>query len=194
MLSFSPARVIGRMQREAGCDRCMWRDGTPVHQKMHSLYHHHRILGPWCRDGSHRWCWLFVWLKISPLSDCSGGSTPTLWHTSLINFTVMSLISLCLMNGNPPHGQLRVCSTIKAYSQTHFDGNLLGLQPYHKHKASWKSSWGKLKPCSTIGSVVSQLEASFSFGISTACFRGAGRADKRFANFSACVSLVRFLA
>ena len=38
----------------------------------------------------------------SPVSDCSAGSTATLGETSVRKPAVMSLMSLCLREGNPP--------------------------------------------------------------------------------------------
>ena len=44
---------------------------------------------------------------VSPDNGCRCGSTETLWQTSDSKEAVMSLTSLCLIEGNPPVGQDR---------------------------------------------------------------------------------------
>ena len=45
----------------------------------------------------------------SPVSGCSVASTATIGETSVRKSAVMSLMSLCLREGNPPQGQLKAC-------------------------------------------------------------------------------------
>ena len=55
-------------------------------------------------------CW-----NCSPVSIWRSGSTATLWQTSERRLAVMSLLSLCLSEGNPPCEQLKACSTVKCF-------------------------------------------------------------------------------
>ena len=48
----------------------------------------------------------------------------------------MSRISLCLIEGKPPLGQLRACSTVNLTPQTQWAGKCGGCHPYLKHSAS----------------------------------------------------------
>ena len=75
---------------------------------------------------------------------------------------VISLSSLCLIEGRPPRGQLKACSTVKGSLQTQLDGNKGGRQPYLRHKASLKAPSCKTKPCSDKGRAVNQLEEPIS--------------------------------
>ena len=70
----------------------------------------------------------------------------------------MSLNSLCLMEGKPPHGHPKACSTVNCFPQTQLDGNRGGCQPYLRHKASLKAPLYNAKPCSIKGKAVNQLE------------------------------------
>ena len=51
----------------------------------------------------------------SLVSGCSVGSTATLGETSVRKSAVISLMSLCLREGNPPQGQLKACSTVNFF-------------------------------------------------------------------------------
>ena len=46
-------------------------------------------------------------------TGCNSGSVATCYQTSVNSLAVRSRISLCLMEGNPPLGQDRACSTEK---------------------------------------------------------------------------------
>ena len=82
----------------------------------------------------------------------------------------MSRSSLCLIDGNPPLGQLSACSTVNFWLQTQCDGGFGGCQPYLRQSTSLKASLWRAKPCSVIGKVVSQLDAPFSAAASVALF------------------------
>ena len=101
-------------------------------------------------------------LNRSVVTCCRVGSIQTLLQTSLRYSAVMSLSSLCLIDGNPPHGQIIAWSMPKDLPQTHEDGRLGGRQPYRRQIASRKAPLCKAKPCSAIGRAESQLEAPFS--------------------------------
>ena len=81
-------------------------------------------------------------------------------HTSVRRVAVRSRISLCLIDGNPPLGQDKACSTENETPQSHFDGSLSGVQPYHSARASWKAPLCKAKPCSESGRTVSHVRGS----------------------------------
>ena len=51
-------------------------------------------------------------MSCSPERGWSGGSIPTLWHTSVRNPAVMSLSSLWRIDGNPPREQISACSIV----------------------------------------------------------------------------------
>ena len=91
-------------------------------------------------------------------TSCRSGSTWTSWHTSVSRFAVMSLISLCRMEGNPPRGQESTCSTVKLAPHSQLEGVRGGAHPYLKARASTKAPLCKTKPCSSKGREVSQLE------------------------------------
>ena len=95
-------------------------------------------------------------------SGWSAGSIPTPMQTSSNNSAVRSLISLCLLIGNPPQLQLSACSTEKDLPQTQLLGRCCGLQPYLRQSASRKSPLCRANPYSASGNTVSQLEAPFS--------------------------------
>ena len=107
-------------------------------------------------------------LSCSPTSGCRGGSVPTLWHVSVRSCAVRSRSSLCLIEGKPPQGQLRACSMVSCFPQTHFAGKSGGLHPYLRHRASLKAPLCRAKPCSAMGRAESQLEAPFSLEASSA--------------------------
>ena len=58
----------------------------------------------------------------SPVSSCRSGSTRTSLQTSVRRLAVKSLISLWRIEGNPPLGQERACSTEKEAPQTQCEG------------------------------------------------------------------------
>ena len=87
----------------------------------------------------------------------------TLLQTSDKRFAVRSLISLCLMEGNPPFGQDKACSTEKLVPQSQLVGARSGSQPYRRHRASRKALLCKVKENSITGRAVSQLDAPFSW-------------------------------
>ena len=72
-------------------------------------------------------------------TSCKFGSTQASLHTSVNSVAVMSRISLCLIEGNPPHGQDSTCSTVKLAPHTQFVGILEGVQPYLNARASTKA-------------------------------------------------------
>ena len=102
------------------------------------------------------------WIRCSSVIGCRGGSVPTLWQTSLKNSAVMSRSSLWRMEGKPPWGQLKACSTVNCLPQEHWRGRFEGYQPYLRQRASRKALLCNAKPCSEIGSVDSRLEPPFS--------------------------------
>ena len=84
-------------------------------------------------------------------------------QTSESRLAVMSRISLCLIEGNPPLGHDRAWSTEKFLPQAQVVGVREGCQLYRSARASRKAPLCKLKPNSRIGRVVSQVEAPFSW-------------------------------
>ena len=79
-------------------------------------------------------------------TGCKSGSTRTSLHTSVSNEAVMSLISLCLIVGNPPLAQDSAWSTVKAWPHSHFVCNFDGVQPYLNARASWKADLCRVNP------------------------------------------------
>ena len=65
-------------------------------------------------------------------------------------------------DGKSPLLQERACPTEKEDPHSQFVGDLDGVHPYRKARASEKAPLWRLKPCSSMGSVVNQLEAPFS--------------------------------
>ena len=107
------------------------------------------------------------------------------------NCAVRSRSSLCLIDGNPPQGQLKACSMVKCYPQTQLAGRSGGLHPYLRYRASLNAPLCRAKPCSAIGRAESQLEAPFSFEISNAlCILVGSLLDSSVARFFSC-SLLR---
>ena len=104
----------------------------------------------------------------SPVTGCRLGSVPTLWHTSIRKSAVISRISLWRIDGNPPRGQLKTCSTVNCLLHAQWDGRCGGRQPYRRQRASLKAPLWRANPCSSIGRVESQLEAPFSVEALTA--------------------------
>ena len=72
-------------------------------------------------------------------------------------------------------GQDRTCCTEKGLPQAQFTGTCAGSQPYLREMASLNALLRRVKPCSSIGRTVSQLEAPFSFDKSIANWREEGR-------------------
>ena len=62
------------------------------------------------------------WDNTSPDSGCRLGSTDTQWHTSDNRDAVMSLTSLCLIDGKPPVGHDKAWSTENWWPQLQLDG------------------------------------------------------------------------
>ena len=86
----------------------------------------------------------------------------TLWQTSVIAAAVRSLRWLWRMEGKPPVGQHSAWSMEKGLLQLQLVGRLGGDQLYRSEMASLNAPLCKAKPCSSIGSAVSQKEALFS--------------------------------
>ena len=84
------------------------------------------------------------------------GSMATLGHTSVSSLAVRSLISLCLIEGRAPVGQLKACSTKKLQPHTQCEGIRVGFQPYRRHNASLKDPLWRAKLCSAMGSATDQ--------------------------------------
>ena len=69
----------------------------------------------------------------------------TLGHTSVSSLAVRSLMSLCLIEGRAPVGQLKACSTEKLQPHTQCEGIRVGFQPYRRHNASLKDPLWRAK-------------------------------------------------
>ena len=87
----------------------------------------------------------------------------TLWQTSVSSVAVMSLTSLCLTAGKPPVLHVKACSTLNCCPQLQWDGELWTGQPYLSARLSLNAAFGSTKPCSLMGSAVSQVDAPFSW-------------------------------
>ena len=59
----------------------------------------------------------------------------------------MSRISLWRIDGNPPRGQFRACSTVNCLPQMQWEGKCVGRQPYRRHSASLKAPLWRVNPC-----------------------------------------------
>ena len=131
--------------------------------------------------------------SLSPVTGCKQGSVPTPWHISVKNSAVISLISLCRIEGKPPQEQLKACSIVNFWSHTQREGSWSGCQPYLRHKASRKAPLWRVNPWSAIGRVLSHVEAPFSDDTSIAlCKFGGNLLAISFASvFSLCLRLVR---
>ena len=75
-------------------------------------------------------------MRDSPVIGCNSGSIRTSLQTSVRRLAVRSLISLCLIEGEPPLGQERACSTENLAPQPHVDGVCRGCQLYLRAGAS----------------------------------------------------------
>ena len=82
---------------------------------------------------------------------------------------------LCLIEGNPPLAHDKACSTENLLPQVHIDGISDDVQPYLRARASWKAPLWRVKPCSTKGRAVNQVDAPFSFARSTDLCSEVGR-------------------
>ena len=67
-------------------------------------------------------------LSCSPFTLWSSGSTQTSFRTSVSRLAVRSLISLWRIDGKPPFGHERACSTENFMSQVQFAGARRGIQ------------------------------------------------------------------
>ena len=107
----------------------------------------------------------------------------------------MSRISLWRIDGNPPRGQFRACSTVNCLPQMQWEGRCAGCQPYRKHSASLKAPLWRANPCSSMGKVESQLEAPFSADTVNALWRllGSLSFSSEAAVASCCLRRVRIL-
>ena len=63
-----------------------------------------------------------LWKSRSSVTGCRCGSVPTPWQTSVSRCAVISLISLCLIEGKPPLWQLRAWSTVNLLPQAQWEG------------------------------------------------------------------------
>ena len=77
-----------------------------------------------------------------------------------------SLISVCLIDGNPPFGQDKACSTENWVPQSQLKGVHDDSHLYRKHRASRKALLCRVNPNSATGRAVSQLDAPFSWASS----------------------------
>ena len=80
-------------------------------------------------------------------------------HTSVRRLVVKSLRSLCLRIGNPPVGQLRLCSTVNGWPHWQLEASIGGSHLYLRCKASRKAPLCRLKLREANGRAVSQLSA-----------------------------------
>ena len=80
----------------------------------------------------------------------------TLGQTSVRTFAVMSLMSLCHIEGSPPQWQLKACSTLNFFPQVQWEGKYGSGHPYHRLMASLKAPLCRVKPCSVSGNTASQ--------------------------------------
>ena len=78
-------------------------------------------------------------MRTSPVRGCRSGSMRTSEQTSVRRFAVRSLISLCLMDGNPPLGYDKACSIENLVPHPHVMGDCNGCQLYLRARASWKA-------------------------------------------------------
>ena len=92
------------------------------------------------------------------------GSVPTLWQDSVTNWAVRSGNSICRIDGNPAHRQLRGCFTGKGFPHTHSRWNWCGVS--HIGGTGDRILEGSLVEgksiCPATGNVDSQFEVPFS--------------------------------
>ena len=86
-----------------------------------------------------------------------------------------SRISLCLIEGKPPFGQERACSTENCVPRSQLTGVRYGCHPYLRHNASRKAPLCNVNPNSAMGRAVSQLDAPFSWARAMDLWREAER-------------------
>ena len=85
-----------------------------------------------------------------------------LWQTSAMRLADRSRISMWRIDGIPPNGQERACSTVSNVSQVQVERRLDGNQQYLRAIASRNAPLCKVKLFSSMGRVVNQLDAPFS--------------------------------
>ena len=112
------------------------------------------------------------------VTDEIGGSMATSGHISVKMFAKRSLISLCLIVGNPPVGQIKACDVSNEAPQQHALGSLSGLHPYRMHRESRNSVLDRLNPCSLTGKASSHVDAPFSRAKSVLRWRDVGRRSR----------------
>ena len=79
-----------------------------------------------------------------------------------MRLAVRSRISSWRIDGKPPKGQERACSTVRDVNSTRqVEGDLDGNQPYLRVIASRNAPLCKVKPFSSMGRVINQ-DAPFS--------------------------------
>ena len=100
-------------------------------------------------------------------------------QTSVRRFAVRSLISLCLMDGNPPLGHDKACSIQNHVPHPHVACDCNGCQLYLRARASWKALLCRVNPNSSIGKEVSHEEAPFSWASCIAHLSVWGRSSFR---------------
>ena len=93
------------------------------------------------------WAFDVEHVRASPVTGCRSGS--------IYRHRYRLQISLCLMEGKPPFGHERVCSTENVALHPHIDGVCKGCQLYLRASASWNAPLWSVKPNTSIGSEVS---------------------------------------
>ena len=101
--------------------------------------------------------------RCSPVIGCKYGSIQKSLHTSDKRLAARSLISLLFIDGKPPLGQDKTCSTENWVPHSHSMEMREGSQPYFKHRASRKALLCRVNPNSATGRAVNQLEAPLSW-------------------------------
>ena len=100
--------------------------------------------------------------RASPVRGWRSGSTETSWQTSVSRSAVISLISLWRIDGKPPRGHERTCSTEKKAPQSQCLAGTCCRPAVSETQGIHEGALCRLKPNSEIGSEVSQLEAPLS--------------------------------
>jgi len=109
---------------------------------------------------------------VSPERGWRCGSMETPWHTSESSEAVMSLTSLCLIEGKPPVGHDKhAWSILNEWPQLHWGGWLFRGQLYLRHKTSLKADLWRVKPWFSMGRAISHIDAPFSCESSTHLWR-----------------------
>ena len=104
----------------------------------------------------------------SPSRGWRGGSHSTSLQTCFRRLASKSRMLLCLIVTRPPLLQFMAWLISKACPQGHFDGRPRNLLLYRIDKASRNSPLLSVKPWSSSGNVLNQLETPFSFACLTA--------------------------